>query len=153
MEIPGNTAARDTAAPRLVAVTGGAGFIGSHLVDALIGRGMRVCLLDTFATGRREYVNTAGEVIEADIRVGDSLKHAFEGVDCIFHTAALPRVMLSIERPVETHLVNVVGTLNVLIAARDTGVRRIVFFGSSSLYGDQPTLPLTEMRTPNPLNP
>ena len=68
---------RDTGAPRLVAVTGGAGFIGSHLVDALIGSGMRVRLLDNFATGRREYVNTAAEIIEADIRVGDSLKHAF----------------------------------------------------------------------------
>ena len=114
---------------------------------------MRVRLLDNFATGRREYVNTAAEVIEADIRVCDSLKHAFEGVDCVFHTAALPRVMLSIERPVETHLVNVVGTLNVLIAARDAGVRRVVFSGSSSVYGDQPTLPLTETMTPNPLNP
>src|SRR5713226_629674 len=148
-----NAGLRGTGAPRVVAVTGGAGFIGSHLVDALIGYGMRVRLLDNFATGRREYVNSAAEVIEADIRVGDSLKHAFEGVDCVFHTAALPRVMLSIERPVETHLVNVVGTLNVLIAARDTGVRRIVFSGSSSVYGDQPTLPLTETLTPNPLNP
>lgn len=146
-----NVGSRDTA--RLVAVTGGAGFIGSHLVDALIGCGMRVRLLDNFATGRREYVNSAAEVIEADIRVGDSLKHALEGVDCVFHTAALPRVMLSIERPVETHLVNVVGTLNVLIAARDTGVRRVVFSGSSSVYGDQPTLPLAETMTPNPLNP
>lgn len=146
-----NLGSRDTT--RLVAVTGGAGFIGSHLVDALIGSGMRVRLLDNFATGRREHVNTAAEVIEADIRVGDSLKHAFEGVDCVFHTAALPRVMLSIERPVETHLVNVVGTLNVLIAARDTGVRRVVFSGSSSVYGDQPTLPLAETMTPNPLNP
>jgi UDP-glucose 4-epimerase len=146
-----NVGLRDTA--RLVAVTGGAGFIGSHLVDALIGCGMRVRLLDNFATGRREYVNTAAEVIDADIRVGDSLKHAFEGVDSVFHTAALPRVMLSIERPVETHLVNVVGTLNVLIAARDAGVRRVVFSGSSSVYGDQPTLPLTETMTPNPLNP
>ena len=148
-----NAGLRGTGAPRVVAVTGGAGFIGSHLVDALIGYGMRVRLLDNLATGRREYVNSAAEVIEADIRVGDSLKHAFEGVDCVFHTAALPRVMLSIERPVETHLVNVVGTLNVLIAARDTGVRRIVFSGSSSVYGDQPTLPLTETMTPNPLNP
>jgi UDP-glucose 4-epimerase len=148
-----NAGLRGTGAPRVVAVTGGAGFIGSHLVDALIGYGMRVRLLDNFATGRREYVNSAAEVIEADIRVGDSLKHAFEGVDCVFHTAALPRVMLSIERPVETHLVNVVGTLNVLIAARDTGVRRIVFSGSSSVYGDQPTLPLTETMKPNPLNP
>jgi nucleoside-diphosphate-sugar epimerase len=132
-----NVGLRDMGAPRLVAVTGGAGFIGSHLVDALIGCGMRVRLLDNFATGRREHVNTAAEVIEADIRVGDSLKHAFEGVDCVFHTAALPRVMLSIDRPVETHLVNVVGTLNVLIAARNLGVRRVVFSGSSSVYGDQ----------------
>jgi UDP-glucose 4-epimerase len=75
------------------------------------------------------------------------------GVDCVFHPAALPRVPLSIEKPVRTHMVNVVGTLNVLIATRDAGVRRVVYSGSSSAYGDQPRLPLREGMAPNPLNP
>ncbi len=139
--------------PRLVLVTGGAGFIGSHLADALIGEGLRVRVLDNFIAGPRENVNPAAEVIVGDVRVIDSIRPAFDGVDCVFHMAALPRVMLSIEKPVETHLTNVVGTLNALIAARDAGVRRFIYSGSSSVYGDQSTLPLRESMTPNPLNP
>ncbi len=138
---------------RLVMVTGGAGFIGSHLVDALVEQGFRVRVLDNFATGRRKQINPAAELVEADIRNSDSIRDAFREVDCVFHTAALPRVPLSIEKPVETHMVNVVGTLNVLVAARDAGVRRVVYSGSSSVYGDQPKLPLTEDMAPNPLNP
>lgn len=137
----------------LALVTGGAGFIGSHLVDALLARGLRVRVVDNFATGRRESVNQTAEIVEADIRDGARLKAAFAGVDCIFHTAALPRVMFSIEHPVESHLANVVGTLNVLIAAREAGVRRVIFSGSSAVYGDQPALPLKEAMAPNPLNP
>ncbi|HEX4211556.1 MAG TPA: NAD-dependent epimerase/dehydratase family protein, partial [Candidatus Binataceae bacterium] len=95
----------------------------------------------------------SAELCEGDIRVIDSIRPAFQGVDCIFHTAALPRVMLSIEHPVETHMVNVVGTLNTLIAARDAGVKRMIYSGSSSVYGDQPQLPLRETMAPNPLNP
>jgi len=139
--------------PRLALVTGGAGFIGSHLVDALIGEGLRVRVLDNFTAGPHENVNPAAETIVGDVRVIDSIRPAFEGVDCVFHMAALPRVMLSIEKPVETHLTNVVGTLNALIAARDAGVRRFVYSGSSSVYGDQATLPLRESMSPNPLNP
>jgi UDP-glucose 4-epimerase len=138
---------------RLALVTGGAGFIGSHLVDALLARGLRVRVVDNFATGRREFVNQSAEIVEADIRDVARLKAAFAGVDCIFHTAALPRVMFSIEHPVESHLANVVGTLNVLIAAREAGVRRVIFSGSSAVYGDQPALPLKEAMAPNPLNP
>jgi len=138
---------------RLVLVTGGAGFIGSHLVDALIEQGLRVRVLDNFATGRREQINHAAELVEADIRNPDSIRNAFRDVHCVFHTAALPRVPLSIEKPVETHMTNVVGTLNILVAARDAGVRRVVYSGSSSVYGDQPKLPLTEDMAPNPLNP
>ncbi len=134
-------------------VTGGAGFIGSHLTDALIDRGMRVRVLDNFSGGPRENVNPAADLRVGDVRVIDSIRPAFEGVDYVFHMAALPRVMLSIEKPVETHLTNVIGTLNTLIAARDAGVRRIIYSGSSSVYGDQDTLPLTESMTPNPLNP
>ena len=136
-----------------VLVTGGAGFIGSHLVDALIGRGLQVRVVDNFVNGRREDLNSAAEIVIGDVRNIDSIRAAFDGVDCVFHTAALPRVMLSIERPVETHLTNVVGTLNALVAARDAGVRRFVYSGSSSVYGTQQELPLIESMTPNPLNP
>jgi len=142
-----------TCETRLVLVTGGAGFIGSHLVDALLDRGFRVRVLDSFVSGLREFVNPAAEVIEGDIRSLESIRGVFTEVDCVFHTAALPRIMLSIDRPVETHLTNVVGTLNSLIAARDAGVRRFVFSGSSSVYGKQSTLPLKESMIPNPLNP
>src|SRR5579863_1724156 len=138
---------------RTVLVTGAAGFIGSHMVDCLLAHGKRVRGLDNFASGSRAYVNPAAELIEGDIRDAVALQAAFAGVDCVFHTAALPRVMLSIERPLETHLTNVVGTLNVLVAARAAGVRRVIYSGSSSVYGDQATLPLHESMTPNPLNP
>jgi nucleoside-diphosphate-sugar epimerase len=83
----------------------------------------------------------------------ESLEHLFDGIDCVFHTAALPRVPLSIENPLETHMVNVVGTINVLIASRDATVRRVIFSGSSSVYGDQAELPLSETMKPNPLSP
>jgi nucleoside-diphosphate-sugar epimerase len=138
---------------RLVLVTGGAGFIGSHLVDALLGAGFRVRVIDNFATSTRQYVNRAAELIEGDIRDASSITDAFEGVDTVFHVAALPRIPLSIAKPVETHMTNVVGTLNVLIAARDHKVRRVVYSGSSSVYGDQATMPLVETMTANPLNP
>ena len=138
---------------RLVLVTGGAGFIGSHLVDALVAAGLRVRVIDNFVNGRREYVNCAAEVIEGDICDAPSILDAFDGVDTVFHVAALPRIPLSIAKPVETHMTNVVGTLNVLIAARDHKVRRVVYSGSSSVYGEQTTLPMVETMTPNPLNP
>jgi len=134
-------------------VTGGAGFIGSHLVDALITSGMRVRVLDNFATGRRGYLNPQADLVEADIRDPTAIRPAFNGVGCVFHLAARPRVMFSIEHPLETHISNVVGTLNVLIAARDAGVRRFIFSGSSSVYGHQAVMPLNEAMTPNPLNP
>ena len=140
-------------AKRIVLVTGGAGFIGSHLADALLERGFAVRVLDNFLTGSRHNLNPRAQLVEADIRERAALEPAFAGVDCVFHTAALPRVGLSIERPLETHLVNVVGTLNVLIAARAAGVRRVVYSGSSSVYGEQPRLPLGETMAPNPLSP
>jgi UDP-glucose 4-epimerase len=134
-------------------VTGGAGFIGSHLVDALIAGAMHVRVLDNFATGRREYLNPHADLIEADIRDPAAMRAAFDGVSCVFHLAARPRVMFSIEHPLEAHISNVVGTLNVLLAARDAGVRRFIFSGSSSVYGSQAVMPLHEAMTPNPLNP
>ena len=152
---------RTPSAGRIVLVTGGAGFIGSHLADALLERGLTVRVLDNFLTGSRKNLNPRAELVEADIRERAAIEPAFAGVDCVFHTAALPRVGLSIERPVETHLVNVVGTLNVLMAARAERVRRVIYSSSSSVYGEQlgeqlgeqPRLPLCEMMTPNPLSP
>jgi nucleoside-diphosphate-sugar epimerase len=144
---------RTSDAERIVLVTGGAGFIGSHLADALLERGLAVRVLDNFLTGNRKNLNPRAELVEADIRELAAIEPAFAGVDCVFHTAALPRVGLSIERPVETHLVNVVGTLNVLMAARAARVRRVVYSGSSSVYGEQPPLALSETMTPNPLSP
>ncbi|HLW72294.1 MAG TPA: NAD-dependent epimerase/dehydratase family protein [Candidatus Binataceae bacterium] len=138
---------------RIVLVTGGAGFIGSHLTDALIAKGMRTRVLDNFATGRRAVLNPRAELVEADICDPERIKPAFAGVDCVFHTAALARVPLSIVKPRETHLTNALGTLNVLMAAHAAGVRRVVYSGSSSVYGDQTELPLREEMTPNPLNP
>ena len=145
--------ATDDKANRRVLVTGGAGFIGSHLVDALLDRGLAVRVVDNFSTAPRSQVNHRADLIDADIRQLDSIRPAFIGVDTVFHVAALARVPLSIEKPIETHIVNVIGTLNVLTAARDASVRRFIFSGSSSVYGDQPTLPLREDMPPNPLNP
>ena len=142
-----------SAKTRTVLVTGGAGFIGSHLVDELIGRGCGVRVLDSFATGSRENLNPHADLIERDIRDLEAIRPAFSGVDCVFHTAAMARVPLSIEKPVETNSVNVTGTLNVLVAARDARVRRVINSGSSSVYGDQPSLPLREDMPANPLNP
>jgi nucleoside-diphosphate-sugar epimerase len=138
---------------RSVIVTGGAGFIGSHLVDALVEAGARVRVIENFATATRGRLNRSAQLIEADIRDGTAIRPAFDGVDTVFHVAALPRIPLSIAKPVETHMTNVVGTLNVLMAARDARVRRIVFSGSSSVYGTQPTLPLVESMTPHPASP
>jgi len=136
-----------------VLVTGAAGFIGSHLVDALLARGLRVRALDNLAAGLREHLNPRADFIPGDVRHPESIGAAFAGVDCVFHAAALPRVMLSIDDPRATHLTNVDGTLNVLLAARDADVRRVIYSGSSSVYGDQTSLPLVETMTPNPLNP
>jgi nucleoside-diphosphate-sugar epimerase len=144
---------RTPGAKRIVLVTGGAGFIGSHLTDALLERGFAVRVLDNLHAGGRRNLNPRAEFTEADIRERAAIEPVFAGVDCVFHTAALPRVGLSIERPLETHLVNVVGTLNVLLAARAAGVRRVVYSGSSSVYGEQPQSPLSETMTPNPLSP
>lgn len=136
------------------AVVGGAGFIGSNLVDALIDRGDDVLVVDNFTTGYRHNVNSAAALADIDVAVdSERLTSGLHGREIVFLTAAMPRVPRSIEDPVGTHAVNVTGSLRVLKAAVDAGVRRVVYSSSSSVYGDQPTLPLTEDMPPNPLNP
>jgi nucleoside-diphosphate-sugar epimerase len=136
------------------AVVGGAGFIGSNLVDALVKRGDDVIVVDNLSTGYRRNLNPAAPLHDVDISLdSDSLRSVLSGRDVVFLTAALARVPRSIEDPVSTHAVNVTGALRTLKASVDAGVRRVIYSSSSSVYGDQPTLPLTEDMPPQPLNP
>lgn len=126
-------------------ITGGAGFIGTNLAIELLKQGHQVRSLDNYSGGKLESRFQDGvEYIEGDILNMDDLNKAMQGIDGVFHMAALPRVVYSVEHPVETHNVNVNGTLNVLMAARDNGVKRVVFSSSSSAYGDQEVYPLKE---------
>jgi UDP-glucose 4-epimerase len=134
-------------------VTGGAGFIGSNLVDALIDAGHHVRVLDNLSTGKRERINPKAEFVEKDFTDLEAIRPAFEGIDGVFHVGALPRIPLSIDDPVGTMQANAMGTLNVLVAARDAKVKRVVYSASSSAYGSQPVLPLRPDMPPNPLNP
>lgn len=137
-----------------VIVTGGAGFIGSHLVDALIERGFHVVAVDYFPKGiKGKRVHPGAEFYNSDIRNFDEIAPLFNDAVYVFHTAALPRVQPSIQDPRNTHDVNVTGTLNVLVSARDAGVKRVIYSASSSAYGDQDTLPLHEDMTPHPVSP
>lgn len=135
-------------------VTGGAGFIGSHIVDALLAQGDEVIVVDTLIAGKRERVSAQATLLEVDIRNYDAMLAALRGVEVVYHLAALPRVQYSIDDPLETHDVNVNGTLTVLRAAKDAGVRRVVFTSSSSIYGTQDVLPFREdTSVPNPESP
>ena len=137
-------------------VTGGAGFIGSHLVEELLARGERVRVLDNFLTGKRENIAPfldRIELIEGDIRDPEACRRAVEGVDAVLHQAALPSVPRSIENPVLSNEINISGTLNMMWAARSAGVRRFVFASSSSVYGDEARLPQQEGREGNVLSP
>lgn len=137
-------------------VTGGAGFIGSHIVSALVRRGDRVRVLDNLATGHMS--NLGGVIesiqfIEGDVTDAAIVEQAVSGVDTVFHQAALASMPRSVERPLETHAACVTGTLTVLDAARRCGVRRVVYAASSSAYGDQPTSSKRETDLPSPLSP
>lgn len=137
-------------------VTGGAGFIGSHIVEALVKQGAHVRVLDNFSTGKREnlqLLNKKIELIEGDIRDRDIVSKAVTGVDYVLHQAALGSVPRSIENPAETNEVNVSGTLNLLLLAQSAGVKRFVLASSSSVYGDTPTLPKHENMPLLPLSP
>ncbi len=141
---------------RLYLVTGGAGFIGSHLCERLVQEGQGVRVLDNFFAGKAanlEPFKEDIEVIRGDIRDARTVAEAMRGVDIVFHEAALGSVPRSVADPLSTHEVNINGTLNVLLAARDAGVRRVVSASSSSVYGETPTLPKHEGITPQPLSP
>ena len=135
-------------------VTGGAGFIGHHLVRRLLADGYEVTVLDNFATGRRERLESPDvTLVEGDLRSYERAHTAVRGAELVFHLGALPSVPRSVQDPLTTSAVNVDGTLNVLLAARDEGVRRIVFASSSSVYGANPALPKREDDQPLPVSP
>jgi nucleoside-diphosphate-sugar epimerase len=140
----------------LFLVTGGAGFIGSHLVEELLGRGEQVRVLDNFSTGKRERLTPFAnriDIVEGDLRSQHTVRHATDGVDYILHQGALPSVPRSIEDPITTNDVNIGGTLNVLDAAREAGVKRVVFASSSSVYGSGEGMPKREDMLPQPISP
>jgi UDP-glucose 4-epimerase len=137
-------------------VTGGAGFIGSNLVVELLKRKHTVRVLDNFATGRRENIHpfmSQIELIEGDFRSYHIVREAVDGMEFILHQGALPSVPRSVKDPITSNQVNVEGTLNILDAAVDAGVKRVVFASSSSIYGDSEVLPKQEDMVPNPLSP
>lgn len=137
-------------------ITGGAGFIGSNLAHALVERGHYVRIIDNLSTGNLknlEGIEKKVDFIQGDIRYLNTVNDAVKDIDYILHQAALPSVPRSIETPIESNDVNVNGTLNVLFAAKEAGVKKLVYAASSSAYGDTPTLPKVESMKPNPLSP
>jgi len=147
---------------KAVAVTGGAGFIGSHLAEELIKCRCKVIILDDLSTGKLENVRllTKGEgsrnrveFVHGSITDLPLLRNVFQGIDYVFHQAAIPSVLRSIENPQATHEANITGTLNVLLAAKDSGVKKVIYASSCAVYGDTPTLPKTEDMSPNPQSP
>ncbi|HUQ32881.1 MAG TPA: SDR family oxidoreductase [Pyrinomonadaceae bacterium] len=140
----------------IVLVTGGAGFIGSHLAETLAAGGARVRIIDDLSTGHRENLEgIKGDIdfLQASLADEKALLRALEDVELIFHEAAIPSVPRSVKNPVETHVACVDATFSLLNAARMNGVRRVVYAASSSAYGDQPTLPKDEEMRPDPLSP
>lgn len=134
-------------------VTGGAGFIGSNIVDALLQRGDEVCVLDNLSTGNSQNVSPTVEFVDGDITDPDAVAEAVRGVDYVFHQAALASVPRSVEDPLGTNHACVTGTLHVLQEARKAGVKRVVYAGSSSAYGDQAFTAKRESDLPSPLSP
>ncbi len=141
---------------RLFLVTGGAGFIGSHIVEALVARGDEVRVLDNLSTGKLDNLGpflADIEIVRGDVTEAAEVAAAMQGVDCVFHEAALASVPLSIDRPLDSHAACATGTLNVLEQARRAGVRRVVYAGSAATYGDRPTSAKRESDLPNVLSP
>ncbi|HAM37796.1 MAG TPA: LPS biosynthesis protein WbpP [Elusimicrobia bacterium] len=140
----------------LVLVTGGAGFIGSNIIDKLLEKDYKVRIIDNFCTGKIEnirHIINEVELIRGDIRNKNIVDKAMKGVDCVFHEAALRSVPRSIDDPVSTNDVNINGTLNLLMAAKKSGVKRFIYASSSSLYGDAKDLPKKESQRPQPVSP
>src|SRR3989344_4706828 len=136
-----------------VVVTGGAGFIGSHIAGVLIERGFEVHIIDNLAGGKRENLPEGAVFHEIDILDTAAITPIIAGAHAVFHEAALPRVQFSIDFPLESHKANVDGTLSVLVASRDGKVGRVIYAASASAYGNQETLPLHEKLAPSPVNP
>ncbi len=137
-------------------VTGGAGFIGSHIASGLIKSGARVRIIDDLSTGYRENVEEIGgdvDFVEASLADETAVHKVLEDVELVFHEAAIPSVPRSVENPRQTHIASVDSTFSLLLASRDRRVRRVVYAASSSAYGDQPTLPKVETMLPDPLSP
>jgi len=136
-------------------VSGGAGFIGSHLVEELVRRGERVRVVDNLSTGKRRNIAhlSSVEFVEGDLADLDVAQRAVNGIEYVLHQAAIPSVPRSVEDPITSNRANIEATLNILVAARDAGVRRLVYAGSSSAYGDTPTLPKVETMATAPLSP
>jgi len=140
----------------VVLVTGGAGFIGSHIAAAMATNGARVRVIDDLSTGHQENIDEIGgkiDFIQASLNDHDATRRALEDVELVFHEAAIPSVPRSINDPLETHVACVDATLALLLASRERGVRRIIYAASSSAYGDQPALPKHEDMRPDPLSP
>jgi UDP-glucose 4-epimerase len=147
---------------KAVVITGGAGFIGSYLAEELLKRRCKVIILDDLSTGKleniRHLIDTKGsrnsaEFIRGSITDFALVKNVFRGIDYVFHQAAIPSVLRSIEHPRATHEANITGTLNVLLAAKDNGVKKVIYASSCAVYGDTPTLPVREDMFPNPQSP
>jgi len=134
-------------------VTGGAGFIGSHISEALVKRGHRVRVADNFVTGYQKNIRDGVEFVEGDCAEPAFAKMIVAGMDYVIHQAAIPSVPRSIEQPLESHRANIDGMLQMLLASRDAGVKRLVFAGSSSVYGDTEVLPKTETMPTGPMTP
>lgn len=137
-------------------MTGGAGFIGSHIAETVAKQGAKVRIIDDLSTGHRENVEELPgdiEFIEGSVADIELMNRALQGAEVVFHEAAIPSVPRSVENPAQSHLASVDGTFNLLLAARDQNVRRVVYAASSSAYGDQPSLPKVEDMAPDPLSP
>jgi nucleoside-diphosphate-sugar epimerase len=140
----------------IVVVTGGAGFIGSHIAETVAASGTKVRIIDDLSTGHRENVGELSgdiEFIEGSVADIELLSRVLKDAEIVFHEAAIPSVPRSVENPIQSHVASVDGTFNLLVAAREQNVRRVVYAASSSAYGDQPTLPKVEDMAPDPLSP
>lgn len=140
----------------IVLVTGGAGFIGSHIASAMASAGAKVRIIDDLSTGHRENLEEIGDKIDfvqASVADEEALRKAIEDVELVFHEAAIPSVPRSVENPRQTHIASVDSTFSLLLAARENRVKRVIYAASSSAYGDQPTLPKVESMLPEPLSP